>query len=106
MKDITRDPLTGAKNWEAITVFLDQQIENARLNGKGFSLLNADINHFKHFNLHNGIVQGDDLLVRFVILAQPLNCGDPQCMGPAKMTVSGEGRQGDGGKLCLYLGMR
>ena len=128
----SRDELTGALNRTALFSYLSDRVkDNANL-----SLICANIDNMKHFNMHNGHRAGDDLLKRFVTIVKPLlgdnhalfryggdsfaivllnisqkevlslaqeicdisrqklsppqlvDCGDPHCMGHAKISVS------------------
>lgn len=62
--DCVHDPLTKLLNRRGIDMFLAHHLETARREGKTFSVLMADIDHFKRFNDENGHAAGDEVLKR------------------------------------------
>ena len=56
------DPLTGLHNRRYALPFLQQQIESARLSGRHFTVMLADLDHFKRINDQYGHVAGDMVL--------------------------------------------
>jgi diguanylate cyclase (GGDEF)-like protein/PAS domain S-box-containing protein len=58
------DPLTGAANTRHLDVFLRHEIENARRNGRPFTLIYMDLDHFKSVNERGGHSEGDRALCR------------------------------------------
>lgn len=63
------DPLTGLLNRGAFDVALRQALEQSR-DGRQFSLLYLDLDHFKQVNDSGGHLAGDELLRQFVVLAR------------------------------------
>jgi diguanylate cyclase (GGDEF)-like protein len=57
-----RDPLTGLFNRRYMTETLERESFRARRSGQGFTLLMADIDHFKRFNDQYGHEAGDRVL--------------------------------------------
>lgn len=66
-----QDELTGILGWCAFHEFLPQSIDNALKSGNNLYLLCANIDNMKHFNLHNGVSIGDEMLKRFTTKVQP-----------------------------------
>jgi diguanylate cyclase len=62
----TTDPLTGAANRAAFDAELARLLELAGAGGQGFSLLMADLDHFKAINDAHGHQVGDRVLMGFV----------------------------------------
>ncbi|MFO0910060.1 MAG: sensor domain-containing diguanylate cyclase [Isosphaeraceae bacterium] len=60
-----RDPLTGTANRRHLDVALAHQVELLRRTGIPFSLVLADVDHFKGVNDSYGHATGDRALVRF-----------------------------------------
>lgn len=58
------DPLTGLYNRRYALPFLQQQIERARLSGQQFTVMLADLDHFKYINDQHGHAAGDQVLIR------------------------------------------
>ncbi|SLN22357.1 Response regulator PleD [Roseovarius albus] len=56
------DPLTGLYNRRYAVPFLQQQIERARLSGQQFTVMLADLDHFKCINDQHGHAAGDQVL--------------------------------------------
>ena len=61
-KEALTDGLTGLKNRKAFDQELDTMIKEAESEGRVFSLLMADIDHFKQFNDNFGHQVGDQVL--------------------------------------------
>ncbi|WP_036801434.1 GGDEF domain-containing protein [Photobacterium marinum] len=59
------DALTGTKNRNAVTIWLDKAMEDVRANGQAFSLIYIDIDHFKSINDTFGHLKGDEILKEF-----------------------------------------
>lgn len=59
------DPLTGLSNRRHLEEQLDGEIERAQRYGEVFSLILADIDHFKHINDSHGHDIGDNALATF-----------------------------------------
>jgi diguanylate cyclase (GGDEF)-like protein/PAS domain S-box-containing protein len=58
----THDHLTGLYNRHAFETFLDEERQRAERNGQAFTLVMADIDHFKAINDSYGHLLGDDIL--------------------------------------------
>jgi diguanylate cyclase (GGDEF)-like protein len=71
-----RDPLTGALNRRAFTLMADKEMSRARRNGKLFSVLMMDLDHFKRINDRLGHDGGDALLCQFVTTAEQILRGE------------------------------
>ena len=63
------DPLTGALNRRAFSLFAEKTMSQSRRYGKPLSVLMMDLDKFKHINDHLGHSGGDELLCRFVTVA-------------------------------------
>lgn len=63
-----RDTLTGAMNRIALQSYLPDAINK----NKNVTLICANIDSMKHFNMHNGHLIGDEMLKRFVTIVEPL----------------------------------
>ncbi|MEM6759356.1 MAG: diguanylate cyclase [Pseudomonadota bacterium] len=57
------DPLTGLHNRRYAMPHVDRIVERAKMTGKGFALMIADIDHFKQINDRYGHAAGDAVLV-------------------------------------------
>jgi len=57
-----KDALTGLFNRRFLDIFMTKKVEKCRLSGEGFSVIMADIDHFKKFNDTNGHQAGDKIL--------------------------------------------
>lgn len=64
------DPLTGLANRRQLEELLHGEIERAQRYGDSFSLIMADIDHFKHVNDRYGHDVGDNVLCSFAGLLQ------------------------------------
>lgn len=64
------DPLTGLANRRHLEELLNGEIERAERYGENFSLILADIDHFKHVNDSYGHDVGDNVLCTFAGLLQ------------------------------------
>lgn len=62
----SRDPLTGALNRRALSMFAEKELARSRRNGQPLSVLMMDLDHFKAINDHLGHRGGDEILCRFV----------------------------------------
>jgi diguanylate cyclase (GGDEF)-like protein/PAS domain S-box-containing protein len=60
--DAMHDPLTGLANRRKLFAHLDEAIERAKRDGRDFSLLLIDLDHFKELNDTLGHQAGDELL--------------------------------------------
>jgi len=58
-----RDGLTGLLNHRRFQETLGDHFENARCNGKGFSMILLDLDQFKRINDQHGHLEGDRVLV-------------------------------------------
>lgn len=58
------DALTGLYNRKKLNEILTDQIARYRRNGRGFSVLMLDIDHFKSLNDHHGHLLGDQVLAQ------------------------------------------
>ncbi len=65
-REAEHDALTGALNRKALEHILDNLTQAADMGGSGFSLLVADVDHFKKFNDSYGHLLGDEVLKRVV----------------------------------------
>lgn len=63
------DPLTGALNRRSFSLFAEKTISQSRRYGKPLSVLMMDLDKFKQINDHLGHNGGDELLCRFVTIA-------------------------------------
>lgn len=63
-----KDPLTGLFNRRYMDDFIDIQVEIFKRNGTPFSLILADIDHFKSINDKYGHIEGDNVLTDFAKL--------------------------------------
>jgi diguanylate cyclase (GGDEF)-like protein len=63
------DPLTGALNRRAFSLFAEKAMSQSRRHGKPLSVLMMDLDRFKQINDHLGHNGGDELLCRFVTVA-------------------------------------
>jgi diguanylate cyclase (GGDEF)-like protein len=63
------DPLTGALNRRAFSLFAEKAMSQSRRYGKPLSVLMMDLDRFKQINDHLGHNGGDELLRRFVTVA-------------------------------------
>lgn len=70
LKSSSLDPLTGAYNRSVMQCFLEDAFADAQKNGKEFSLLMLDIDHFKKINDVYGHLTGDQVLQLLVMLLQ------------------------------------
>ncbi|MGD8858923.1 MAG: diguanylate cyclase [Myxococcales bacterium] len=59
-----RDGLTGLYNHRFLQEALDAELSRAERHGHALGLLFIDVDHFKHYNDHNGHPAGDRLLKR------------------------------------------
>jgi diguanylate cyclase (GGDEF)-like protein len=59
---VNRDPLTGLYNRRHFFMRLNSELQRARRYGRTFSLLVADVDHFKRYNDSYGHPAGDELL--------------------------------------------
>ncbi len=76
-REAEHDALTGALNRKALDNILDNLVQGADINNKPFSLLVADVDHFKHFNDNYGHLLGDEVLKRVVqVMDQQVKGGD------------------------------
>jgi diguanylate cyclase len=76
-REAEHDALTGALNRKALENILDNLVQGADINDKPFSLLVADVDHFKHFNDSYGHLLGDEVLKRVVqVMDQQVKGGD------------------------------
>jgi diguanylate cyclase len=76
-REAEHDPLTGALNRKALENILDNLVQGADIDGHPFSLIVADIDHFKHFNDNYGHLLGDEVLKRVVqVMDQQVKGGD------------------------------
>lgn len=76
-REAERDALTGALNRKALERVLDKLSAAAANGGNPFSMLVADIDHFKHFNDSYGHLLGDEVLKRVVqTMHQEVRGGD------------------------------
>jgi len=64
------DGLTGIFNKSHLTQRLAEEIQLAHQSGAGLSVFLFDLDHFKHYNDHNGHVAGDILLRQLAKLVQ------------------------------------
>jgi diguanylate cyclase (GGDEF)-like protein len=62
------DGMTGLFNRKRLEDRLDEQINKADRDGVRLSVLMIDIDHFRHYNETNGLLQGDDLLRQLATL--------------------------------------
>jgi diguanylate cyclase (GGDEF)-like protein len=75
-----RDPLTGLYNRRYLQEVLELDFARASRTGESFSLIMADLDHFKGFNDHFGHDAGDHILTRFAnVLASQIRKGDMAC---------------------------
>jgi len=65
-----RDPLTGLFNRRRFQEALDQELHRLHRTGRGFALLLADVDHFKHYNDTQGHPAGDAALQALAALFQ------------------------------------
>lgn len=61
------DALTGLKNRRGLDEVIEQEIQRAEREGKGFGLIWLDIDHFKTINDTRGHQAGDDILCRVAL---------------------------------------
>ena len=66
----SHDPLTGALNRRALSMFAEKELARSRRNGQPLSVLMMDLDHFKAINDHFGHRGGDEILCRFVSASQ------------------------------------
>lgn len=59
-----QDPLTGLANRRALELQLEKSFEMAKRYAESFSVIMADIDHFKNYNDTHGHQAGDKLLIR------------------------------------------
>jgi diguanylate cyclase (GGDEF)-like protein/PAS domain S-box-containing protein len=71
-----RDPLTGLANRRHLDEMLDLRLSLFESTGLPFSVLMADLDHFKEINDTHGHAAGDQALVRFGQVAQAACRGD------------------------------
>ncbi|WP_299018519.1 GGDEF domain-containing protein [uncultured Photobacterium sp.] len=69
-----RDALTGTKNRNAVSAWLEEAIEDAIIHGSAFSLIYLDIDHFKSINDRYGHLKGDEILKAFAKLLESQIC--------------------------------
>lgn len=75
-----RDPLTGALNRRSFTLFTEKAVAQARRYNKPLSVMIMDLDDFKQINDGHGHEVGDQLLCRFVAVAdQMLRIDDIFC---------------------------
>ena len=75
-----RDPLTGLYNRRYLQEVLELDFARASRSGESFSLIMADLDHFKHFNDSFGHDAGDYILTQFAqLLASQIRKGDIAC---------------------------
>ena len=70
------DPLTGALNRRSFSLIADKAISQSQRYGKPLSVLMMDLDRFKHINDHLGHTGGDELLCRFVDVADHVLRGE------------------------------
>lgn len=76
-REAEHDALTGALNRKALDRVLDGLTDNVAKGGKPYSLLVADVDHFKNFNDSYGHLLGDEVLKRVVqTMYQQVKGGD------------------------------
>lgn len=64
------DPLTGTLNRRAFAVFVEKELARSRRHNQPLSVLMMDLDHFKQINDRLGHSGGDDVLCRFVAVAE------------------------------------
>lgn len=69
-KQANHDPLTGALNRRAFSLIAGKMMSQSRRYGKPLSVLMMDLDRFKQINDHLGHNGGDELLCRFVSVAE------------------------------------
>jgi diguanylate cyclase (GGDEF)-like protein len=68
LREVVRDPLTGAYNRAFFDQALERAVENTRRTGAPMALIALDIDHFKRVNDQYGHAAGDDVLREFVLV--------------------------------------
>jgi diguanylate cyclase (GGDEF)-like protein/PAS domain S-box-containing protein len=66
------DPLTSVYNRRHFTECAEREIKRSRRSGHPFSILMIDLDHFKQINDTYGHAAGDDILVSFTDIIQPV----------------------------------
>lgn len=69
-KQANHDPLTGAFNRRAFALIAEKAISQSRRYGKPLSVLMMDLDRFKQIDDHLGHTGGDEMLRRFVEIAE------------------------------------
>ena len=79
-KQANHDPLTGVLNRRAFSLIAEKMMSQSRRHAKPLSVLMMDLDRFKQINDHLGHSGGDELLCRFVGVAeQVLRSDDVFC---------------------------
>lgn len=68
-RQASRDPLTGALNRRAFALAAEKEVARARRNERPLAVLMMDLDYFKQINDRMGHATGDDILRRFVTVA-------------------------------------
>jgi len=68
IKAAIHDDMTGLYNYRHFRGALQIEVERCRRHKRGFSLVFADVDHFKKYNDTHGHVAGDELLQRLAVI--------------------------------------